>query len=271
MVEITEKEFKQLTEYVKKNYGINLKTEKKVLVMGRLQGVLLDAGCNSFTEYFEYVLADRTGQAVITLIDKISTNHTFFMRESGHFDFLRDHVLPGLKESVHEKDLRIWCAASSTGEEAYTLAMLLDEYLGPEKSWWDKKILATDISQSALETAVRGIYSDERITPLPVHWKQNYFRRYDEENWIVEERIRNEIIFRKFNLMESFFPFKKKFHVIFCRNVMIYFDNETRDLLVDKFYSHLEPGGYLFIGHSETINRVRSEFQYIMPAVYRKN
>jgi len=271
MVEITEKEFKQLTEYVKKNYGINLKTEKKVLVMGRLQGVLLDAGCNSFTEYFEYVLADRTGQAVITLIDKISTNHTFFMRESGHFDFLRDRVLPGLKESVHEKDLRIWCAAASTGEEAYTLAMLLDEYLGPEKSWWDKKILATDISQSALETAVRGIYSDERITPLPVHWKQNYFRRYDEGNWIVEGRIRNEIIFRKFNLMESFFPFKKKFHVIFRRNVMIYFDNETRDLLVDKFYSHLESGGYLFIGHSETINRERSGFQYIMPAVYRKN
>lgn len=271
MLEITEKEFKQLTEYIKRNYGINLKAEKKILVIGRLQNVLLETGCSSFTEYLEYVLEDKTGRAVTTLIDKISTNHTFFMREAGHFDFLRDTVLPGLKKSVCEKDLRIWCAAASTGEEAYTLAMLLDEYLGPEKLWWDKKILATDISQSALETAMRGVYSDERIKPLPPQWKRNYFRRYDDENWIAEDKIKDEIIFRKFNLMEPVFPFKKKFHVIFCRNVMIYFDDDTRDLLVDKFYNYLESGGYLFIGHSETINRERTGFQYVMPAVYRKN
>lgn len=270
MLEITEKEFKQLTEYIKKDYGINLKEEKKILVAGRLQTVLLQTGCNSFTEYFEYVLGDKTGQAVVTLIDKISTNHTFFMREAAHFEFLKHNVLPALKKSVHEKDLRIWCAASSTGEEAYTIAMLLDEYFGQERLWWDKKILATDISRSVLETAIRGIYSNERIKPLPSQWKRNYFCKYDEENFIVEDKIKNEIIFRKFNLMEPIFPFKKKFHVIFCRNVMIYFDDETRETLVDKFYNHLESGGYLFIGHSETITRMKPGFRYIMPAVYRK-
>lgn len=271
MVNITENEFRQLTEFIKKNYGINLKEEKKVLVTGRLQHVLQEVGCDNFTDYFEYILADKTGQAVITMIDKITTNHTFFMRESDHFDFLRDKVLPFLKKSVPDKDLRIWCAASSTGEEAYTLAMIIDEFLGNEKLWWDTKILATDISESVLECGVRGIYSDERVEPLPLRWKQNYFLRYDNDNWVVKDKIKNEIIFRKFNLMEPIFPFKKKFHVIFCRNVMIYFDNDTKNKLISKFYDHLEHGGYLFVGHSESINRIGTKFQYVMPSVYRKN
>lgn len=270
MPDITHKEFKQLAEYIKEHYGIHLKEEKQTLVTGRLHNVLQQAGFKSFTEYFNYVVTDKTGDAVTTLIDKITTNHTFFMREAEHFYYFRDNVLPFLKNTVGDKDLRIWCAACSTGEESYTLAMLLDEFFGREKTGWDTKVLATDLSEKVLKAAKEAVYSNERIAALPTHWRLNYFRKYDHEYSIVTEKIRNEVIYRKFNLMEGVFPFRKKFHTIFCRNVMIYFDTRTKNELVEKLYDHMEYGGYLFIGHSESLNREATRFRYVMPAVYRK-
>ncbi len=270
MVEITKKEFQQLSDYIKANYGIRLKEEKMTLVSGRLHNVLQQAGFTSFTEYYNHLVSDKTGNAVITLVDRITTNHTFFMREASHFYYFRDKVLPYMSETVKEKDLRIWCAACSTGEEAYTLAMLIDEFFGKVKMWWDTKILATDISEQVLDTAVKGVYSNERIEPLPAGWKRNYFKAYDNENSVLNDKIRNEVIYRKLNLMDNVFPFKKKMHTIFCRNVMIYFDNETKNRLVEKFYDQLEYGGYLFIGHSESLNRETTRFKYILPSIYRK-
>jgi chemotaxis protein methyltransferase CheR len=270
MVEITEKEFRQLSDYIKTNYGIHLKQEKQTLVTGRLHNVLLQAGFNNFTDYLKHISADKSGEAIVTLVDKITTNHTFFMREAEHFYYFRDKVIPYIINTTRDKDVRIWCAASSTGEESYTLAMILDEYFGKEKLWWDTKVLATDISEKVLDIARKGLYANERISPLPNHWKSNYFKRYDNENSVLIDKIRNEVIYRKFNLMETIFPFKKKFHTIFCRNVMIYFDNRTKTELVEKFYDHMEYGGYLFIGHSESLNRDATRFKYVMPAVYRK-
>lgn len=270
MVEITDKEFGQLSDYIKTNYGIQLKKEKMALVTGRLHGVLQQAGFDNFTDYFNYIINDKSGEAVVTLIDKISTNHTFFMREPDHFFYFRDKVLPFLANTVRDRDLRIWCAASSTGEEAYTLAMLIDEFFGKEKLFWDTKILATDISSKVLEIAKKGVYSNERIAPLPFNWKTKYFDKYDLDNSILTDNIKKEVIYRKFNLIDSVFPFKRKFHTIFCRNVMIYFDNETKKTLIEKFYNHLEYGGYLFIGHSESIDREATRFKYIQPSVYRK-
>ena len=215
-------------------------------------------------------MAEKTGEAVITLVDKITTNHTFFMREADHFYYFRDKVLPFLSGTVNNKDLRIWCAACSTGEEAYTLAMIIDEFFGKSKLWWDTKVLATDISEQVLEIAKKGVYSNERLAPLPMTWKTNYFRPYDGENSILTDKIRNEVIYRKLNLMDNVFPFKKKLHTIFCRNVMIYFDSDTKNRLVEKFYDHLEYGGYLFIGHSESLSRDSTRFRYVLPSVYRK-
>ncbi|MCX7615540.1 MAG: protein-glutamate O-methyltransferase CheR [Clostridiales bacterium] len=270
MVTITEKEFKKLSEFIKANYGIHLKNEKMTLVNGRLYNVLQQAGFTSFTDYFQYVMDDKTGDAVITLVDKITTNHTFFMREADHFYYFRDKVLPYLSKTVKDKDLRVWCAASSTGEEPYTLAIILQEYFGKEKLWWDTKVLATDISSKVLDIAQKGIYENERISALPEKWKINYFKKIDEEKSMLVDKIRNEVIYRKFNLMEEIFPFKKKFHVIFCRNVMIYFDNETKINLVNRLYDHMETGGYLFIGHSESLNREATKFKFVMPAIYKK-
>ncbi|HWQ31163.1 MAG TPA: CheR family methyltransferase, partial [Negativicutes bacterium] len=179
MVIITEKEFIQLASYIKMNYGINLKKEKQTLVMGRLANVLLSKGFKSFSDYYDYVAADRTGEAVITLVDKITTNHTFFMREPDHFYFFKDKVLPYLSRTIGDRDLRIWCAACSSGEESYTLAMILDEFFGNEKKAWDTKVLATDISDKVLTIARKGVYSNERIAPLPANWRLGYFSKFD--------------------------------------------------------------------------------------------
>lgn len=270
MLTITLKEFHQLSNFVHENYGIHLKEEKKTLVLGRLQNVLQQAGFTNFTDYLEYLVSDKTGEAVIALVDKITTNHTFFMREAEHFYFFRDKVLPQLINTVRNRDLRIWCAACSSGEESYTLAMILDEFFGKEKIMWDTKVLATDISDKVLKIAKAGIYGNDRIEQLPERWKRNYFKSYDPQNSILTDAIRNEVIYRKLNLMEPVFPFKKKFHVIFCRNVMIYFDSQTKNELANKLYNLLESGGYLFIGHSESLGRDNTNFKYIMPAVYRK-
>ena len=275
MQDITEVEFQKLAEYIQRNYGIYLKKEKMALITGRLGNVLLAKNMKNFSEYFAYIISDQSGQAAVELMNKITTNHTFFMREEEHFSYLQNVALPYLTKSVKDKDLRIWSAGCSSGEEPYTIAMILDDYFGKDKIWWDTKVLATDISSNVLEEARKGQYTNEDIAHLPPQWRQKYFNCImsgsdSRECAELCQKIRNEVIFRKFNLMESVFPFKRKFHVIFCRNVMIYFDTETKKRLVDKLYDLTEDGGFLFIGHSESLNREQTRYKYIMPALYRK-
>lgn len=192
------------------------------------------------------------------------------MREAEHFYFFRDRVLPYLAATVKDRDLRVWSAGCSSGQEPYTLAMIIDEYFRDHKHLWDTKVLATDISSKVLNEAKNGIYTYQEVEPLPVLWKLNYFQKSGQEYYKVTDKLKEEVIFRKFNLMEKRFPFRKKFDAIFCRNVMIYFDHKTKIDLINKFYDMLEYGGYLFIGHTESIPRNETEFEYVMPAVYRK-
>ncbi len=270
MVVIKEHEFRQFADYIKANYGIHFKNEKMALVAGRLNQVLAGMNMSSLTEYLQYVAADKTGQATAEMLDKLTTNYTFFMREPTHFHFFKDKVLPYLKKTVKDRDLRIWSAACSTGEEPYTLAMIIDEFFGPEKAAWDTKILATDISKGVLSVARAGIYGREKVAELPPAWQQKYFRDYDAANCILTEKIRNEVIFGNLNLVDTVFPFRRKMHVVFLRNVMIYFDNETKERLIQRLYDITEPGGFLFVGHSEGLNRETTRYRYVMPAVYRK-
>ena len=270
MIPISAKEFSQLANLIKSNFGVNLGEEKKSLLVGRLHSVLAQKNFTSFSEYYDYVVSDKSGDAIVTLIDKLTTNHTYFMRETDHFHYFRDRVLPYLEKVEISKDLRIWSAGCSTGEEPYTLAMIMADYFGSSKVSWETKILATDISTKVLESATKGIYLNEQIAPLPVNWQQKYLKKIDSEKNMMVDKIKNEIIFRVFNLMKPVFPFKKRFQVIFCRNVMIYFDAATKRDLVNKFYEHMEPGGYLFIGHSESLNREETHYRYIQPSVYRK-
>lgn len=271
MRDITDKEFSLIRDYIKNKLGISLNDEKKSLVYSRLRTTLAEKGFDNFTQYYEYLINDKTGSALVNFTDKVTTNHTFFMREVDHFDYYRDTVLPYIEQTYRaQKDLRLWCAACSSGEESNTLQMITQDFFKSKSDVWNTQMLATDISTAVLDKAVHSVYTNESIAVLPDRWRREYFKKYDAENSIVVDGIKKQIIYRKFNLMEEKYPFKKKFQVVFCRNVMIYFDNQTRDAVVSKLYDITEPGGYLFIGHSESLNHTGTRYKYIMPAIYRK-
>ncbi len=270
MFAIKDQEFKQFARYVRTHYGIHFKKEKKALIAGRLGPLLVRMNFKNLSDYLEYVIADKTGRAASLMLDRITTNHTYFMREPAHFHYFQEQVLPYLEKMVTDKDLRIWSAACASGEEPYTLAMIIDDYFGPNKGDWDTKILATDISLKALSIARAGIYSRDKIKALPPHWIKRYFKKNEDGNYILSKKIKEEVIYGKINLVDCKFPFKRKMHVIFCRNVMIYFDIETKERLAERLYEITEPGGFLFISHSENLNREKTRYSYIMPAVYRK-
>ncbi|MCL2199131.1 MAG: protein-glutamate O-methyltransferase CheR [Defluviitaleaceae bacterium] len=269
MNELTTAEFDKIRQYIKQNYGISLSDEKKTLVHSRLRSTLQELNMSTFSEYFDYLLRDKSGEALTRFVNKITTNHTFFMRETEHFDYFRDTVLPYIEQKYGgQKDIRLWCCASSSGEEPVTLQILMQEFF-KKSPGWNTQMIASDISAQILDKAVQGKYVTEALANLPKTWQNEYFQKVDHQFSQVKPNILKEILYRRINLIEPF-PFKKKIHVIFCRNVMIYFDNETRDAVVRRFFDLTEPGGYLFIGHSESISNSGTGFEYIKPAVYRK-
>jgi chemotaxis protein methyltransferase CheR len=264
MIHLTDREFGELVAYMKTNYGINLE-KKRLLIESRLYSVLAEKKVSSFTEYFDLVRRSGSGE-LNTMLNKLTTNHTYFMREPGHFRFFQDVILPQQEKTNREHDLRIWSAGCSTGEEAYTAVMVMKDFFGAQN--WDYRILATDISTRVLEEAQRGVYPEESLKDVPPRWRKRYFGR-DGQTYLLSDEVKREVIYKRLNLMDPF-PFTKPFDLIFCRNVMIYFEQETKNGLVAKFYDALKPGGYLFIGHSETIQRDSSGFRYIEPSIYQK-
>lgn len=267
MLKMTDEDFKRLITFVKTNYGINLE-KKRVLIEGRLTNMLTERGFTEYKTYLDMVFKDPSGPDMADLINKLTTNHTFFLREPEHFEFLKTVVLPYTESVVKDHDIRIWCAASSTGQEPYTLAMTIDEYFGDRRSSWDAKILATDISTTVLSKAKEGIYTNDMVKDVPAAWLTKYFVRLDKDRYQVCEKIRNEIIYKQFNLMDKI-SYKKQFDLISCRNVMIYFEQETKNQLIDRLYSAIKPGGYFFIGHAENVQK-DTNFQFVKPAIYRK-
>jgi len=271
LISISAQEYKLISQLVYDQFGINLGDKKKALVLGRLNKVVKQHGFQNFNQYYEYVLNDASGAGLSTLIDRVSTNHTFFNRENEHFDYYMTKVLPEMltKPDVQKsKTIRIWSAGCSSGEEPYTLSMLALEYFGMKLSDWKVRILATDISVRALNKAQSGEYSEENIAKLPKMLQNKYFSKDREGNRVVSDKIREMVLFRRMNLMREKFPFRNKFHIIFCRNVMIYFDGSTRERLAEQFYNNMVPGGYLFIGHSESLGRSNQHFHYVKPAIY---
>ena len=268
MLTIAEADFKRLVGFIKSQYGINL-TKKRVLIEGRLSNLILERGFLDFHTYLEAVFQDRTGREMTTLLNRLTTNHTYFMREPEHFDFFRDTVLPYIESVEKGYSARVWCAGCSTGEEPYTLEMILKDHFGGRFPKWNTRLLATDISERALSIAKEGKYTADSLDKVPAAWRLRYFEPVADGSRVRPE-VKNDVEFRSLNLMLKQFPLRQKFHVIFCRNVMIYFEQETKTALVNRFYEYLESGGYLFIGHSESVDRKATAFQYIKPAVYRK-
>jgi len=274
MMKISDREFQAIRDLVYSNFGINLTEQKRGLVVGRLQKLLKTMQIDTFEEYIDYIRQDSTGRALVELVNRISTNHTFFFRESDHFDYFRKEVLPFWDQTISKKggakDLRIWCAASSSGEEPWSILMTMKECFGKNYSSWDAGLLATDISEKVLQQAQIAVYSQESVKNVPQDLLKRYFTTTPAGDWQVNADLRREIVFRRFNLMSTTLPFKRKFHAIWCRNVMIYFDEPTKLALANRMYDATEPGGYLFIGHSESLGRDKTPWKYVKPAVYRK-
>jgi chemotaxis protein methyltransferase CheR len=269
-IRLTDKEFCLISELVYKRFGINLTEQKKALVRGRLNTLVKSQGFVNFEDYYNAVVDDRTEGSLLSLIDRISTNHSFFFRETDHFDFLKSIVLPDLFRKIERNkktELRIWCAGCAAGEEPYTLAMVLHEFNAPME--WDIGILATDISISALQQAKEGIYPSGKLEKVPAQYRK-YFEKLDSDSYAVKNIIKRMVLYKRLNLMRNDFPFNGKFHLVFCRNVMIYFDQETRKILVAKLHRHMHEDGYLFIGHSESLGRESEKFGYIQPTVYKR-
>ncbi len=269
MIQLSDNDFNLLTGYLRDRFGINL-VKKRTLIESRLNNYLVSNGYNNYKSYLDYALSDKTGAEVSQMINYLTTNYSYFMREWDHFKFFKERVLPEMARGIRDNDLRTWSAGCSTGQEPYTLAMLIGDFTSENGLGWDTKVLATDISMKALDGARRGVYEDDALKSVPSFWKMNYFTKLPEGKWEVGEALKKEVIFRRLNLIEGDFPFRKQLHVIFCRNVMIYFNEETKTKLVDKFCRALAPGGYLFIGQSETIDRSDGKFKLVMPSVYKK-
>ncbi len=267
---ITDEEFLRISTFMKDRYGIDL-SQKKVIVNGRLENYIRANGWKNFHQYMDEVENDKSGTQEKMLVNFLTTNHTYFMREFEHFEYFKNVVLPWLrKKEASGRDLRIWCGAASTGEEPYTIAMVLADFFGLEKNQWDTKVLATDISTKVLKQASTGVYSGEQLKNLPENWKRHFFKSISGSGQFqVTDDLKKEVLFRQFNLMDPF-PFKKKMHTIFLRNVMIYFDEKTKSDLVRKVCDTLVPGGYLFIGTTETLDRNNTPLQIIKPSIFRK-
>lgn len=268
--ELREVDFEKIRRLIYEQCGINLREEKKELVKARLGKRLREGKFKSFGDYYKFVTTREGTDELINMIDSISTNLTFFFREESHFRKLRE-ILPEMMRSAGPREkVKIWSAGCSTGEEPYSLAITARELSASGNA--DVMITATDISTRVLKTAVSGIYPKDKFNNVPQAMIRKYFQ-YGSDNWEgfyrAKKDLKDMIQFMRFNLMEN--PSGDfVFDVIFCRNVMIYFDKETQNALVNRFYNCLKKGGYFFVGHSESLTGLSHSFKYIEPSVYRR-
>jgi chemotaxis protein methyltransferase CheR len=272
---LADSDFQRLAKAVHAYCGINLHEGKRELVQARLTKLLRNRPYASAREYLDHVLnIPEQSPEFVEFIDSLSTNLTSFFRESEHFDYLAGHFLPRLLErrkSDGSHRIRAWSAASSTGEEPYSIAMTIQHALDAETSAWDALVLATDISTRVLKIAREGVYDPKRTEPVPQHLASRYLAKARGPYPFVQPipKIRDMVRFAHLNLLEPW-PFKGPLDFVFCRNVMIYFDKPTQQKLIDRFFDVIGPGGLLFTGHSESLTGIDHRFAYVHPTIYLK-
>ena len=264
---ISDDDFSRLVKFIHGQYGIDL-SQKRQLVTSRLSSLVSQQGFSSFTPFLDKLLNKQDAGDMELVLNRLTTNYTFFMREQEHFHFFEKVVLPEMiRRHQRDKVLAIWSAGCSSGEEPYNISIYIKEFLGSQAPQWDTRVLATDISQKVLASAKKGVY--ELPDTIPPNWKKRYFVPTSNPNqFAVAPEIKNNVIFQTFNLMDPI-KFRLKFDVIFCRNVMIYFDQPTKDALVRRFYDATVPGGYLMIGHSENLGK-DAPYQTVAPSTFQK-
>ncbi len=268
--QLSDSDFEKFKELIYREAGIHLTEMKKALVQARLTKRIRALGLVSFSDYHRYLL-DNSEEEMVNFINSITTNKTEFFRESKHFEFINDFLLPHLEEKRVNR-IRIWSAGCSTGEEPYTLAITVLEYFR-DRPLPDVKILATDIDTMVLEKGEQGIYREDQLVNMDRELVQRYFLRGKGEDgglYQVKDFVKKLVFFRRLNLQIEAYPMKGPFHMIFCRNVIIYFDKDTQKRLFERFHRYLDDDGYLFIGHSENISNLTNRFSLVGNTTYRK-
>ena len=263
-----EGDFGELCELIHRASGIKLDSGKKQLVRSRLRQRMLERGATSIGSYVHLLKTDTSGEETSRLVDLISTNVTSFFREPHHFDHLVKHVLGEHRTSGRVDALRVWSAACSSGQEPYSAAIALAEALGMERLR-RFLILATDISTKMVSHAHEGIYSTSSLQSMRADLRAKWFQPLDAERSQLDWSLRGRVRARHLNLMDRW-PMTKPFDVIFCRNALIYFDEPTVTRLAERFWQQLRPGGFLYIGHSESLAQIPNRFEYVAPTVYRR-
>ncbi|MCR5606086.1 MAG: protein-glutamate O-methyltransferase CheR [Treponema sp.] len=272
---LTEAQFNKIANFIEENVGIKMPHSKKLMMQARLSSRLKAKGFSSFDEYINYVFANHSAaqDEMVMMIDALTTNLTHFFRESPHFDYMTSTVLPNLLEMGITRP-ELWSAGCSSGEEPYTLSMVMQEYMRAHKaSFADYHILATDISTRVLEKAMNAVYPMDSVSKMSFDMKKRYFlkSRNPETPLVrIKEAVRNKVSFQRLNFMDEKYSVNSKKHIIFCRNVLIYFDKPTQEAVVSRLVEQLVPDGYLFLGHSETIFGMNLPLRTVAPTVFRK-
>jgi chemotaxis protein methyltransferase CheR len=276
---LSDREFQRLSEFIYGECGIKMPNEKKTMLEARLQKRLRILGLRSFREYCDYLFSPSGMEnELVHMIDVVTTNKTDFYREPRHFEYLVQKVLPELMTKYGagiNRNLMVWSAGCSTGEEPYTLAMVLGDFAERSPGLMFKHvILASDISTRVLEKAQRGVYEHEQVAPVPHEQKKKYLlRSKDKSKNLVRivPALREVVRFRRINFIKGHFDMREPMDIIFCRNVIIYFDKSTQEVLLNRFCEHLSPGGYIFLGHSETLHGLDVPLTQVEPTVYMKS
>ena len=273
-LQMSDEIFDKLSQFIYSQYGIKMPKAKKVMLQSRLQRRLREMKMNSYEQYCDFVFS-KEGEAIelIHMIDVVTTNKTDFFREPTHFDFLKQTVLPEFVARNRQKTtMKIWSAGCSSGEEIYTLAMVVSDFMENNRNM-DYSILGTDISSRILQKAYDAVYTEERVVNIPMELKKKYFlRSKDRVKPTVRliPEIRKKASYMRLNFMDESYPIQEKFDVIFCRNVLIYFDRETQQNVINRLCTHLKTGGYFFLGHSESITGMNVPLVQLKPTVFMK-
>lgn len=271
--ELKEHEFKKLSQFIMTEYGIKMPFEKRVMLQSRLQKRLKALNIDNFKDYIDYLFSPHgMSEEVIHMMDVVSTNKTDFFRESVHFDYMLTDALPYLTNEKGINNINIWSAGCSSGEEPYTLAITMSEFIETHKSI-NFNVFASDISTKVLKTAANAIYREERIENIPMVLKKKYFlksKNREDKKVRVIQKLREKVKFARINLLDLSPVNHTEYQIIFCRNVLIYFDRPTQHKIISALCSNLIPGGFLFLGHSESISGMDLPLKPLIPTVFSK-
>lgn len=267
LAKITDAEFRKFRNFIYEKAGISMSDAKKSLVLTRLNKRLRYHDISTFSKYYDFIHSDDNEEELQTVIDLLTTNETYFFREPKHFDFLEGLLTYTTEAS---KPSRIWSAASSSGEEAYSIAMIMAEKLGLSRKW---EVIGTDISSRVVERAREGLYPLNEKNQIPTKYLRDFCLkgvRSQAGKILIDDKLKERVTFSSINLNSAYWPEVGKFDVIFLRNVMIYFDNDTKRELINKMWGKLNPGGHLLIGHSESLNGISDRYKAVRPATYQR-